>query len=86
MKSYLEEAGQIQDLLNQGKVEHALQSARKLISRHPSNPAVSLICSGVLIDCGTALGVIEPVDLGISVIEDVLENLPDLTGKDLEDV
>ena len=83
MKSYLEEAGQIQDLLNQGKAEQALQSVQNLISQHLGDPAVSLICSGTLIDCGTALGMIEPVDLGISLIEDMLENLSDLDGKDL---
>lgn len=83
MTSYLEAAEQIQNLLNQGKTEQALQNTKQLLTENPGNPAVHSLCSGLLIDCGTALGTPEPVNLGISLIEDILKNLPDLSGNHL---
>lgn len=83
MQSHFAEAEQIQDLLNRGQAEQALQSVKLLLAQMPDSLAVRSVCAGILIDCGTALGNLEAVNLGISFIEDILESVSGLSGESL---
>lgn len=83
MQSHVEEAEHIQNILNQGQAEQALQSTKQLLAQKPDNPVVRSVCSGILIDCGTALGNLEPVNLGISLIEALFKSLPGLSDEAL---
>ena len=53
MQSHVEEAEHIQNLLNQGQAEQALQNTKQLLAQKPDDPVLRSVCSGILIDCGT---------------------------------
>lgn len=72
-KDYSKEIQQIQNLLDMGKIAQALDSAKQVLSQEPNNPDLQSCCAGIFIDCGSALKDIESVNLGIALIEGLLE-------------
>lgn len=72
-KDYSKEIYQIQILLDLGEVYQALDAAKQVLSQEPNNPNLQSCCAGIFIDCGSALKDIKSVNLGITLIEDLLK-------------
>jgi tetratricopeptide (TPR) repeat protein len=83
MTVHMEKAEEIQNLLQKGEVEQALQASQTFILEENNNPTVCSICSALLINGGTEISRIEPVNFGISLIEEMLENLAMLDDENL---
>lgn len=70
---YFEELNQIQSLFNRNEIYQALSLAKHLLSQAPDNPDLQLHCTAIFIDCGSTLKDIEAIELGISLINDLLQ-------------
>jgi len=72
-KEFSEEVKSILELLEIGNVTIALESVKHLLSQAPNNPRLQSACAGILIDGGGVVEDIESVNLGVSLIEELLK-------------
>ena len=85
MKDYFFNIEQIQNFLTLGKATEALELTIKLLENDVEEPDISLdlMCAALLIDCGTELDNLNAVNFGIEIIIYYIENIKDVSEKDL---
>jgi hypothetical protein len=71
-REFSDEVKYIMELLETGNVTIALESAKHLLSQAQNNPRLQSACAGILIDGGGVVEDIESVNLGVSLIEELL--------------
>jgi tetratricopeptide (TPR) repeat protein len=76
-KDFSEELTNIVNFLNIGEVAIALQSAKDLLSEVPNDIALQSACAGIFINGGSWSEDIEWVNLGVSLIEKLIETISD---------